>query len=549
MLFFHLNISFLPFHISDLKTLFSLLDHKMDIIGITESRLTASKPPSTNIELEGYSIEHTKTEAKKGGALLYINSNLNYITRTDLCMYKSKELESVFIEIIHPHSKNIIVGCIYRHPSMCIKEFNNSFLKVLLEKLAKVNKNIILLGDFNINIMNYDCNSDTSAFLNSMCSNSCFPFITQPTRITTKSQTLIDNIFLNFHSPCIISGNLTASISDHLAQFCLIPKTSNREKPIKQLRRSYKNFVTESFVEDIANIDWDSKIKTGDDVNKSMTDFITSYNNILDRHAPKKYVTKKQAKLISKPWITKGILKSIKVKDKLYKKYIVAKDNHNKSEIFNKFKKYRNIVSNLIKYSKREYYTSFFNKNINDIKNTWKGIKQIINISSQKTNKPSSLLINNNICTDNLSIANHFNDFFSTIANKLESKIIPTQSCFSDYLTAPNPNSIFLNPVSENEINQCILNLNLGKSTGPNSIPTLMLKHTSKIISKPLMTVINNSLLSGVFPDMFKIAQVIPIFKKGSKLESSNYRPISLLSNLSRIFERIIAHKTLQFPR
>ena len=137
----------------------------------------------------------------------------------DLKIYKAKELESIFIEIMHPLDKNVIVGCIYRHPSMSLKEFNNSYLLSLQDKIARENKNVILLGDFNINLLNYDTCHETSAFLDSMCSSSLFPYITQPTRITPTSKILIDNIFFNFHSPDLISGNLTAALSDHLPQF------------------------------------------------------------------------------------------------------------------------------------------------------------------------------------------------------------------------------------------------------------------------------------------------------------------------------------------
>ena len=89
------------------------------------------------------------------------------------------------------------------------------------KKNSYENKNKILLGDFNINLLGHG-KTEISDFLDSMCSNSFFPFITQPTRITPKSKTLIDNIFLNFHSPDIKSGNLTVTLADHLAQFLLI---------------------------------------------------------------------------------------------------------------------------------------------------------------------------------------------------------------------------------------------------------------------------------------------------------------------------------------
>ena len=144
------------------------------MFGITESSLRQSDSNTTNISIDEYVIEHTPSEAKKGGTLLYIKSSLNYKIRKDLQIYKSKELESTFIEITNPRVKNTIIGCIYRHPSMSVNEFNNDYLMKLLERLTLENKNIVLMGDYNINLLNYDNNSDTAQFLDSMCSYSLF---------------------------------------------------------------------------------------------------------------------------------------------------------------------------------------------------------------------------------------------------------------------------------------------------------------------------------------------------------------------------------------
>ena len=135
----HLNIASLSLYIS--------FEFNPEVIGITKSKLTNSNESITDINLEKYQIEHTSTEAKNDDALLYISSNTTYKTGEDLDIYKARELESIFVEILRPCEKNIIVGCFYRHPSMSIYEFNNSYLDELLEKLTNENKNILLIGD------------------------------------------------------------------------------------------------------------------------------------------------------------------------------------------------------------------------------------------------------------------------------------------------------------------------------------------------------------------------------------------------------------------
>ena len=125
-------------------------------------------------------------------------------------------MESTFIEIVNPRKSNIIVGVIYRHPSMDLIDFNRNYLNQLLENISKEQKSIFLLGDFNVNLLHYSEDNLTNEFLDSLASNSFIPLISQPTRITSHSNTLIDNIFSNGIDPDLISDNWTATISDHL---------------------------------------------------------------------------------------------------------------------------------------------------------------------------------------------------------------------------------------------------------------------------------------------------------------------------------------------
>ena len=100
---------------------------KFSVIGITESRLNKDIALLKNINLQNHNIQHTPTESNKVGSLIYISTDLSYKTRNDLKMYKSKELESTFIEIVNKKGTNTIAGCIYKHPKLAIDEFNNHF--------------------------------------------------------------------------------------------------------------------------------------------------------------------------------------------------------------------------------------------------------------------------------------------------------------------------------------------------------------------------------------------------------------------------------------
>ena len=138
-------------------------------------------------------------------------------------MTKTKEFESSFIEIQNKNRKNTIVGCIYKHPNMSISEFMSDFLEPLLTKMSFEKKEFILLGDYNINLLNCDSDKNMCDFLELMLSFSLLPRMIKPTRITSRSQTLIDNIFINEIQSNIIAGNITTDISDDLTQFVAIP--------------------------------------------------------------------------------------------------------------------------------------------------------------------------------------------------------------------------------------------------------------------------------------------------------------------------------------
>ena len=130
-------------------------------------------------------------------------------------------MESTFIEMINPKKSNIIVSTIYKHPSVDLTDFNSKSYSNsnLLEKVSKEQKSVFLLGDFNINLLNYNVHNPTNEFLDSLTSNF---FFTLHLAATSHSKAIIDNIFTNVTLPDSTSGTLTATISDHLPQFLIV---------------------------------------------------------------------------------------------------------------------------------------------------------------------------------------------------------------------------------------------------------------------------------------------------------------------------------------
>ena len=141
-------------------------------------------------------------------------------------------------------------------------------------------------------------------------------------------------------------------------------------------------------------------------------------------------------------------------------------------------------------------------------------------------------------------IAEHFNDYFTSISKELQKHIPPTKRNFFDYLKNQIAELFILTPTTPEEISDLIQTISSNKSTGPNSITTSILKKIKNEISIPLSAIINNSFENRIFPNLLKSAQVILVFKNGSRLSCNNYRPISLLSNIGKIIEKLI-HKRL----
>ena len=186
-------------------------------------------------------------------------------------------------------------------------------------KISKEQKFVFLLGDFNINLMNYNVHNPTNEFLDSLASNSFLPYILQPTRITSHSKTLIDNIFTNITLPDSISGNLTATISDHLPQFLIVPNIFSNPPSNKSniYERDWSNFDQENFILDYFSIDWNETLKIEEqNIDYSTEILLNKINELLDNFVPFKQISKHKLKFKSKPWITPRLQKSISVKNK-----------------------------------------------------------------------------------------------------------------------------------------------------------------------------------------------------------------------------------------
>ena len=196
---------------------------------------------------------------------------------------------------------------------------------------------------------------------------------------------------------------------------------------------------------------------------------------------------------------------SIKKKKKIYKKIIKAKISTEKNILYNEFKCYRNLVTKLSRISKVKHYHHYFTEHKKNMLKTWEGVKLLVNINERNNKTVTCLNVDGVAQTEPFVISNHFNKFFSAIAQKIQGKIVKTRKYFSDFLFEPLQSKFFLTPTLLGEIQEIIKSLNSKKATGPNSIPTKILKVFSKTISIPLANLINLSFKCSIFPVSSKL--------------------------------------------
>ena len=260
-----------------------------------------------------------------------------------------------------------------------------------------------------------------------------------------------------------------------------------------------------------------------------------------------KKLTKKEIKLQQKPWITRGILNSMSKRDTFYKDFVTEKDPVKKARLGTVYKSYRNRIVTLLRISKKKYYTDYFDEHKQNMKKTWDGIRDLINVSKKSSISINKIVHDNQTFTDSINIAKTLNNYFVNVGPTIEKKIPKAKTSFHSYLGDQNNINLLLNQCDEDEVSEIISSFGTGKACGPFSLPTNLLKEFSHHFTKPLTIIINKSLQAGVFPQSLKMALVCAIHKKNEKTSCANYRPISLLSNIGKIFERIMYNRIEDF--
>lgn len=524
----HLNIRSLPKNFDSFKAMLNCLPKEPDVIPLTETWL--SDTTKHLYCMEGYSAFHlVRDNREHGGISVFVRNGMQTHVVNEYCFInefielytlkvKIDSVEYVIATVYRPHSKHIAVNV-----------FTDVLINILSADVFRCNKTI-LLGDFNINLLEHLHHLPTNNFINAMQAMNYFPHISRPTRFPDNPElsnpSLLDHVWTNF-SPPSLSGILYFSISDHLPVFINLTKQSSLNNKHMITFRDFSKYNNDKFTHELHLINWEHLYHMTN-ANESFNYFIDTIVKLYNKCYPikTKFVTYKR---LQNPWLTRGLMNSIKHKFILFKQSKLGIITHET------FKLYRNTLTQAIRLAKRNYYTNFFSEFKNNTKKIWQTINHLKG-NTHKSTTINSLKVGNTTLYKPSDIAEAFSNHFSNIAPHLDNQLPKTNTNPNSYLDGDYPQSMVVPLLTTQDLSNIIKKLK-NKNSHINEIAVSVIKRNFKLFSPPLTFLFNLSAESGAFPNKLKTAVVTPIYKSGPKDDIKNYRPISQLSVFSKIFE------------
>ena len=340
---------------------------------------------------------------------------------------------------------------------------------------------------------------------------------------------------------------LLSSIPTKLKHFIDESGSNNTNIKLHNIYTDSLNNFSKEFDSFLSNRSYryNDPIKDSTLAKSTFSDFYSTLTHLYNKHVVVDKVFNSNRNKYDKPWITTGLVKAYKVKSKLHNIWIKSRGSVNENAAKTNYKSYRSKLKKLIQQAELDYFRNKFNNSSGNIRKAWSVINSI-RCKSKNNKLPNFIDTNGVIITNRREICTKFNEYFVNVAKNLNADKYSNLDApdFKQYLRNPITNSLFLSPITDNEIYDIINSLDTNKS---NDISPKLLKALCDSFCPILTYLFNSCMLSGTFPDELKIARVIPSFKSGNGNLMSNYRPISILPTLSKIFEKLIHVRIYQF--
>ena len=495
-------------------------------LGLCETFLRTNNPDS-QVSVDGYNFfrkDHSETKDKYGGGLLfYFKLSLNIKRRQD---QETSNIETLWTEVSLPNSKPFLICSVYRPPSAC-SDWVNQFEEEL--SIAQTTGlEFILMGDINIDITH----CINTKWMNLIQLFDLTQLVSSPTRITQSSSTIIDHIYTS--NPENITATFVPdySISDHFP-ICLSRKVNAKISKPNHITTSYRCF--KKFDEGLFLTDLSRCIEHFKTDRNTIDDDFSAWHSVIiqciDKHAPIKLKRVKSSRLPA--WYVPEIGEARKLRDK-----------HKHNNEWSEYKKYRNKTRTLIRNAKCKHFTNS-SETSKSTSSIWKHLSAVNKGStSNSSNLPDELLINNEHISDSNKVASKLNEYLSSIAQILNKNCTDKTELaltkLTDFVNNKVPDTTYFNIpyITTEQVLSVIKALNASKATGLDGIGPKIMKLAANCLSPGIADLINKSIDSWSFPSQMKNAKVFPIYKGGQKTDPSNYRPISILPTISKNFER-----------
>ena len=562
----HLNIRSLNNKVREVKTI--IKEHKPNILGLSESELKKVNGVfnEEKLKIPGYKLLFPKSWDTKGYArvVVYVKNSLEFEQIHDL---ENEEVQSIWIRGGYKNGRKIYFCHGYREHKNCLGGSLNS-QKSNLEAFVsqwetaaehgnsqEVNE-VHICGDMNLDSLegrwlqpDYNLVSLSRIVFNYCNMNNFHQLVKEPTRIQFNSVqnitniSCLDHIYTNARYRCSPIRVIPCGTSDH----DLISYTRYSKEPkgaAKTIRkRSYKNFKLDKFLADLGQVNWDV-VLCCEDLDLATDMFTRKFRHVLNMHAP--WIISQQRKSFC-PWITEDTKKLMGQRDQLKQraKELAVRDqgyqvSDEQKAVWAEYKQLRNRINNTKHNDEVRYKAEKVNENLESPSKVWATAKTFMGWESFGT--PNQLEVSNTIVTKPRIIAELLNNFFInkviTIRNGLRKLPAWLETCKKVMLGKRC--SLDISHVSLLSVKKLLKSLKSSRSSSVDELDSFAVKVSAEHIARPMHHIITLSLMQRKFPTSWKYSKIIPLHKKASKLEMSNYRPVSILSPLSKVLEKII---------
>lgn len=503
------------------------------IILITETWLNSGMPDSL-VDIPGYTLYRNDRATHGGGVCVYVKSlvaGYRVFSGVSQLFSTAGSIESIWLEV-DINKVRLLVACVYRPKRATTVEQNLEFIHTL-ERAMALSEPVYVIGDFNYPEINWQTltvlPSDQSSldFLNSYKSHRGRQMITFPTRIRNGQISLLDLFFVNDkHLIFDIQNEAPLGLSDHV----VITAKTQLQFPTKPTHKIYKRQFWSADYESVNDYLLQQNFEPRDKSETSCERLLEILMNAIDRYVP--LIPKKVNP--NKPWLNKAAFKEIQKKRNLWHRY----ENNRTVEGYLLYRAQSNKTKSFIEQARRTYEQSLLSSSD---KHFFAYIRRVLGsklVNFSLLDKTTNAQVQNDE-----EIAECFAQQFQSVFVREEATVTGCTLPNSTYLMMEKTDIIF----TPEKIEDAIKSLKLDSSPGPDHIPTVFIKRCAGSLSGPLSSVMNNILETGSFPDIWKKAVVVPIYKGGNRQLPENYRPISLTSTLCKCMEKVIVRELTPF--